>query len=315
MRWIFRLIMILVGIVAVTVAIGMWIYRDLPADELERRYATPPSQFVEVDGVRFHYRDEGAGPVIVLIHANWANMLDWQPWVEALRDSYRVVRFDMTGFGLTGPDPTGDYSVPRTVALLHQFTRALELERFTLTGASLGGTIAMHYSVTYPGRVERIVLVSPGALNPRVRGRTTPAELPRIADVLTVITPKALPRSILESGFGDPSRITEDLVTRWHDFMRREGNRAAQLARQRQYISGDIDAVIGRIDVPVLIMWGQLNKQVPVALADELVALLKQSPQVDTLIYPTAGHQLAQEIGARTAADMREYLDSWQTVK
>jgi pimeloyl-ACP methyl ester carboxylesterase len=314
MRWIVRALATLIGLTALAVAAAVWIYRDIPTDELELKYASPPSQFVEVDGVRFHYRDEGQGPVIVLIHANWANMLDWEPWVAALKDQYRVVRFDMTGFGLTGPDPTGDYSVPRTVDLLHQFTRALGLEHFTLTGASLGGTIAMHYSVTHPGRAERIVLVSPGALNPSVRGRSTPTEMPRTVDIVTVITPKAVPRRILEGAFGDPARVTEALVTRWHDFMLRDGNRAAQLARQRQYISGDIDTLIGRIDVPVLIMWGQLNKQVPVELADELVGLLVRSPKVDTVIYPTAGHQLVQEIGPKTGADMRRYLDSWKTV-
>ena len=314
MRWIVRALLTLVGLTAMAAAAGVWIYRDLPSDELERKYATPPSQFIEVDGVRFHYRDEGQGPAVVLIHANWANMLDWQPWVEALSDQYRVVRFDMTGFGLTGPDPTGDYSVPRTVDLLHQFTRALGLERFTLTGASLGGTIAMHYAVIHPRRVERMVLVSPGALNPGVRGRTKPAGLPRWVDLLTIYTPRAIPKAILEGAFGDPSRVTETLVTRWHEFMLREGNRAAQIARQRQYISGDIDALISRIDVPVFIMVGELNKQVPVALADELVTLLGRSPKVDLVIYPTAGHQLVQEIGPKTALDMRRYLDSWKIV-
>lgn len=310
MRWILNGLAILIGLIVAAFAIAAWVYRDIPAAKLEEIYATPPSAFVVVDGVRFHYRDEGAGPVVVLIHANWANLLDWDPWVAALRDQYRVVRFDMTGFGLTGPDPTGDYSVPRTVQLLHGFTTALALEEFTLAGASLGGTIAMHYSVTHPGRVERLVLVSPGALNPGVRGRTTPAELPRIADILTVITPRAIPRAILEGAAGDPSQVSEAMVTRWHDFLLRKGNRAAQLARQRQYISGDIDGLIRLINVPVLIMAGKLNKQVPVALADELVTLLSNSPQVDKLIYPAAGHQLAQEIGPQTGLDMRRYLDA-----
>ncbi len=314
MRWILNGLAILLGLPLAGLALAAWIYRDIPAAELERVYASPPSAFIEVDGVRFHYRDEGEGPVVVLIHANWANLIDWDPWVAALGDKYRVVRFDMTGFGLTGPDPSGDYSVPRTVELLNGFTNALGLEEFTLAGASLGGTIAMHFSVAHPGRAKRLVLVSPGALNPGVRGRTTPAELPWIADVLTVITPRALPRAILEGAAGDPTQVSDAMVTRWHDFLLREGNREGQLARQRQYISGDIDGLIQRIDIPVLIMAGELNKQVPVALAHELATLLSASPQVDTLIYPDAGHQLAQEIGAETGRDMRRYLDSWETV-
>ena len=61
---------------------------------------------------------------------------------------------------------------------------------------------------------------------------------------------------LLNSGFGDPSRITDELVTRWHDLLLREGQRDAQMARMRQYVSGDIDAVIANIQSPTLIMWG-----------------------------------------------------------
>lgn len=290
-------------------AVAAYQFQDIDPEILESRYATEPSRFVTIDGVRFHYRDEGAGPTVVLVHANWANMLDWDPWVDALKDSYRVVRFDMPGFGLTGPDPTGDYSIARTVSLLEELFATLNVDTFVLAGASLGGTIGMHYSVAHPGVIERLIFVSPGALNPRVRGRTTPPSIPQVFNVLTVITPRAIPHAILRSGFGDESRISEQLISRWHDFLLRKGNRLAQLDRQRQYISGDVDALIGEINVPVLIMWGSLNKQVPVELAGELADLLKSAPEIERIIYEDAGHQLAQEIGERTGQDVRAYLD------
>ncbi len=308
-RWLGKALLLCLAAAAVAAALGAWVYRDIPAATLEARYAGPASSFVSLSGVRFHYRDEGQGPVVVLIHANWANMIDWDPWVGQLADAYRVVRFDMAGFGLTGPDPSGDYSLRRTVDLLQELTSHLGLDRFILAGASLGGTVAMHYAVRHPEQVEQLILASPGALNPRVRGRSTPAELPALFDVLAVITPPAIPRAILRSGFGDPDRITPALVQRWHDFMLREGNRRAQLERQRQYVSGEIEALIGAIRVPTLLMWGEKNKQVPVALATEMRALLKSAPRVDMLIYPDAGHQLAQEIGPRSGRDVRNYLD------
>ncbi len=77
---------------------------------LEAKYASPASRFIHIDGVRIHYRDEGSGPAILLLHANFSNLLGWDPWAEALKDHYRVVRFDFPAFGLTGPDPGGDYS-------------------------------------------------------------------------------------------------------------------------------------------------------------------------------------------------------------
>ncbi len=312
-RWLAWATLALGGTLTITLGLAAWAYRDIPAGKIEAKYATPASRFISLDGVRLHYRDEGQGPTLVLIHANWANMIDWDPWVAALADAYRVVRFDMAGFGLTGPDPSGDYSLERTVSLLDHLVTHLGLERFTLAGASLGGTVAMHYASRYPNRVEQLILASPGALNPRVRGRNTPVELPIVFDWLAVVTPPAIPRALLRSGFGQPERITPELVERWHDLMLREGNRRAQLERQRQYVSGDIEGLIGNIQVPTLLMWGKQNKQVPVTLVDEMERLLVRSPRVDKLIYEDAGHQLAQEIGARSGRDIRAYLDAQRT--
>ncbi|MDH4023424.1 MAG: alpha/beta hydrolase, partial [Gammaproteobacteria bacterium] len=124
-----RFIVRVLGVVAVTGIIALvaalWVYRDIPAAELEARYAGPASRFITVDGARIHYRDEGSGPPVVLIHANFSNLIDWDPWVDALRDKYRVIRFDMTSHGLTGPDPTGDYSQERTLALTERLIDAL----------------------------------------------------------------------------------------------------------------------------------------------------------------------------------------------
>jgi pimeloyl-ACP methyl ester carboxylesterase len=203
---VFKWTLIAISAVVLLLLLGALVYRDIPTAELEAKYATPASKYLEVDGVRVHYRDEGTGPAVMLIHAHFASLLMWEPWAEALRDRYRVVRFDMTSHGLTGPDPSGDYSLTRTVALFEQFADRLGLERFALVGTSLGGTVAMHYTSRHPGRVDRLILISPGALNARTRGQSKPPEIPRIFDVLTVVTPRWLASTMLKGGFGDPSK-------------------------------------------------------------------------------------------------------------
>ena len=115
----------LLALSLVALLVALWAYRDIPAGELEAKYANNASRFMNIDGVRIHYRDEGEGPAIVLVHAHFASLLGWEPWVEALKDDYRVIRFDMTSHGLTGTDPSGDYSVERTVDLADRFIDAL----------------------------------------------------------------------------------------------------------------------------------------------------------------------------------------------
>ena len=98
-------------------------------------------------------------------------------------------------------------------------------------------------------------------------------------------------------------------MDRWHDLWRLEGQREAQLERLRQYVSGDIEDLIGQVSAPVLIQWGEENPQVHVELAGELARLLKNSPQVETIIYPGVGHMAIQEAPLRTAADAGAWLD------
>lgn len=307
-RLIGRSFAVLAALVAMAVVYGLLTQRDRPAAALEARYATPPSKFIVVDGVRFHYRDEGTGPVVVLLHANFSNLLDWEPWVEALQDRYRVIRFDMTSHGLTGPDPTGDYTLERTLKLTEDLFDALGLQKMTLAGISLGGTVSIHYTAKHPERVERLILLNPGSLEAKEGMRSR--GLPKVAYVLEYLLPRALPRSMLASGFGDPAKLPESLVDRWYDLWMRDGQRKAQLDRLAQYKAGDIDGLIRSLRVPVLLMWGKENKTAEFHQSAIFLELLKDAPSVKFIAYPGLGHMALEEDGARLARDVRAWLDA-----
>ena len=99
-------------LVAVVVALLLvaGFHADRSAAELEARYATAPSKFVEVDGLRIHYRDRGEGPAIILLHGSNSSLFTWEGWSQALAPTHRVVTLDLPGHGLTGPDPKERYS-------------------------------------------------------------------------------------------------------------------------------------------------------------------------------------------------------------
>jgi pimeloyl-ACP methyl ester carboxylesterase len=299
-------VLALLGVSALAVA--LWAYRDIPAAELEARYAGPDSRFITIDGVRIHYRDEGTGPTVVLLHANFSNLIDWDPWVDALKDRYRVVRFDMTSHGLTGPDPTGDYTQQRTVLLTERFIDALGLDKFTLGGTSMGGTVAIHYTAAHPERVERLILLSPGSLEGRERKRR--GSVPKVGYVLKYILPRALPQAMLRSGFGDPTRLPDSLVDRWYDMWMREGQREAQLDRLSQYQAGDIEGLIRSLRVPVLLLWGEANSTAVFEQSVEFRQLLENVPVLKFISYPGVGHMAVEEAGPAIGKDVRAWLDT-----
>ena len=310
MRWLRYLAWILGGLLAAGAAAFLaaaWVYRDIPAEVLEAKYTSPASRFLNVDGVRIHYRDEGSGPPVVLIHANFGSLLSWDGWVDTLKDQHRVLRFDMTGHGLTGPDPSGDYSLERTVELTGRFVDALGLDRFTLGGTSIGGTVAMHYAAAHPERVERLILLSPGALEGR-KMQSGGFRLPRAANVLRYVTPRALAEFMLKSRFGDPSKVDDALVDRWYEMWLREGQREAILARLRAYSSADLGQVAAALRVPTLILWGEQNPQAEVSQAAELRKMLVNAPEVQLITYPGVGHMAADEAGPVIARDVLAWM-------
>lgn len=310
MKTFLRIVAVLAALLVTAFGLAAWAYRDIPGPELEARYAGPASasRFIGIDGVRMHYRDEGSGPAVVLLHANFSNLIDWDPWVEALRDRYRVVRPDFTSHGLTGPDPTGDYTQERTLALTEKFIDALGLDRVTIGGTSMGGTMAIHYTARHPERVERLILLSPGSLEGRERKERS-GEIPRFVYGLARILPRALPEAMLREGFGRPENLPPELVDRWHDMWRREGNREAQLDRLSQYQAGDIEGLIRSIRVPVLLLWGEANTTAVFSQSVQFRQLLGDAPSLTFISYPAVGHMAVEEAGPAIGRDVRAWLD------
>lgn len=318
MRWIKRILGALLGLIAfiaLLLLVGAAVYRDVPASEVEAKWARPPSKFVVIDGVRLHYRDEGRGPAVVLLHANYSSLFMWEPWVAKLRDDYRVIRVDLPAHGLTGPEPNGNYTLERIQTLFERFVDERGLGRFTVVGTSIGGTVAMRYTAAHPERIERLVLISPGSLEARVRGRTTPANVPRVADLLGYVTPKSFTRFLLTNDYGDPARLSDAVTDEWYDMWMREGNRLAMINLLRQYVSGGVEDKIRAVKAPVLLIWGEKNKRVPLALAYETQKLLENSPEVKLEILPGIGHMLVQEAPQQSAQLIRRYLDERTSLK
>ena len=294
---------------ALALAVALWAYRDIPAETLEAKYAGPASRFINIDGVRMHYRDEGSGPAVVLIHANFASLIGWDPWVEALEDSYRVLRMDMTSHGLTGPDPTGDYTQERTLELIEKFIDTMDLGTFTIGGTSMGGTMAIHYAYRHPERIDNLILLSPGSLEGKERKESGRGDVPDSAYVLKYIMPRALPAFMLRSGFGDTSKLTDELIDRWYDIWMREGQREAQLDRLKQYKAGDIEDIIRALRPPTLLMWGEANTTADFEQAAHFRELLENVESLTFISYPGVGHMAVQEAGEETGRDVRAFLD------
>ncbi len=282
-------------------------HRDRSTEELLAKYGTPASQFIELDGARIHFRDEGSGPILVLLHASFASLTMWEPWAAQLKSNYRVVRFDLTSHGLTGADPSGNYSMARTLELFERFLAARGIDRFTIVGTSVGGTIGIRYAAQHPERVERLVLINPGAIEGK-RMKPGRDKVPDWANILTVYTPRSFAKYMLTSAYGDKSLVSDTLIDEWWEMWLHAGNRAAILDRLRQYKAADIDAQLGRVRVPVLLVWGERDPQTPLEQAAELKRLLTSAPAVELEVLKGVGHMAVQEAPRATLAAIVPFI-------
>ncbi len=299
------LVLVVVGAVVMSWA------PDRPVSALAARWAPPPSKFVELAGMRVHLRDEGpaADPVpIVLIHGTSASLHTWQGWVRALSDRHRVISFDLPGFGLTGPSPDGDYTIEAYVRFMQSLLDQLGIQRCVLAGNSLGGNVAWETAYALPDRVETLVLVDAGGYPPTSTSVPIGFRLARIP-VLSRLTQSLLPRGLIEASlrnvYGDPAKVTADLVARYYDLTLRDGNRQALVQRFAQSDFGAHASRIAALKLPTLILWGGRDRLIPPDDAEHFHRDIAGSRLV---VFDTLGHVPQEEDPARTVAVLEDFL-------
>lgn len=287
-------------------------WRTIPMPELYAKYGSPQSRFLEVDGMRIHYQVEGEGPPLLLLHGVLASLRTWDGWVARLRGHFSIVRIDLPGFGLTGPMINGDYTPDHAIGLFEKIRALLGYERFHLAGNSLGGFLSWYYAVHHPERVQKLVLIDPLSYPQRMPALVRFATLPLVAQ----ITPYCVPRFFVAAGvhqvYGDPSRITPALVDQYHELLLRAGNRGAMIEYFKnadEYFSLNaptpLHVRIPGLKPPTLLMWGDLDRWLPVAHVERWKA---DVPQLQTKIYPGIGHVAMEEIPEQSAADALAFL-------
>ena len=154
---------IVLTISAISLAgIGLWLYSpDKTSAELAPKYLRAPTDFIDVAGLRLHIRDDGlrAAPAVIMLHGFGASLHTWEPWATAFAAQMRVIRFDLPGFGLTGADPSGNYSDERSLEIIIGLMDKLGLARASLIGNSIGGRIAWKFAAMHLARTDRLVLI------------------------------------------------------------------------------------------------------------------------------------------------------------
>ena len=252
----------------VVIILGLILYSpDIPVSNLMSKYANQYSKFIEIDGMNVHYRDQGKGETIILLHGTGASLHTWDKWTDKLKNSYRVIRLDLPAYGLTGPHPENKYSISEYSEFLNSFVNQLKLNDFILSGNSLGGSISWYYASVYPEKVQLLSLLSPGGfLN---NDNESPlviklARAPVINKILRYVTPRFFIKNTLKEVYYDENKLTDLKIDTYRDMNLRENNRKSFISRSLLKPKDHTNR-LKLISAPTQIIWGNEDAWIPVS--------------------------------------------------
>ena len=288
---------------------------DIPLETLKEKYANSDSKFIEVDGMSVHYRIEGLAQdsiPLVLLHGTGASLHTWDGWVNALKTERKIIRLDLPAYGLTGPNPTSDYSQEFYASFINDFLTKLGVKKCIIAGNSLGGSIGWNFAVKYPEKVSKMILVDAGGYP--MKSKSVPiafqvAGLPVIKNLFKYVTPRFIVQKSIENVYADKSKVTEVLVDRYFELSLRNGNRQAFIDRMSEFRNKGIvnvkTAKIKDLLMPTLIIWGEKDLLIPLEVGEKFHADL---PNDTLVVFKNLGHTPMEEDAAKTVAVVKEFL-------
>ncbi len=269
-------------------------------------HATPEETgFVEVSGAPLYYEVAGDGPVLVLIHEGLADSRMYDDQFRVFAQRYRVVRYDLHGFGRSGT-PTQPYTHSEDLGTLLDH---LGIERAALLGMSLGGGIALDFAVTYPARVDALALLAAGIgglslvdMDPATAALAAPvAEAFKSGDFVRAIELSV--RLWVDGTERSPEEVDPGVRERFRELYTDVLRRLREGGRQADPLDPPTYTRLGEIAAPTLVVVGSGDIPAVRNLAD---VLARSIPNAGEVVLPRLAHLLNLE---RPAVVNRLVLD------
>jgi pimeloyl-ACP methyl ester carboxylesterase len=258
------------------------------------------SRTVQVQGHRVYYLAEGPsnGPAVVLVHGLGARAEYWDHLAPYLAKSgFRVYIPDLIGYGRSDRPADFSYSMRDEAAVVVGFMDALGLKQVELGGWSMGGWIAVLVAAEHPERVSRLMLFDAAGLYAPPQfdvALFTPSTTAQLDQLKALLSPHPQPI---------PAYLARDILRNF-----RLNGWVVQRALATMLTAQDVvDNILPQLKMPVLLVWGSLDRITPLDLGETMHRLIPQS-QLD--VFPGCGHMAPIEcsaaVGPKVVAFARE---------
>ncbi len=271
-----------------------------------QKYTTDDSRFLVIDGSLVHYRIEGQGSPLLLVHGAFSSLHTFDKWTPLLTRRHQVIRLDLPGFGLSDSMQGHDYSIKALVRFLTKFLDQIGVAQCSIAGSSLGGWLAWEMALRQSSKVDKLILIASAGF---MEEMSVPlpfkvARTPVLGKVMKYAIKKSVLRKFLNQVFVDQKQVTEELVDRYYDLISKEGNPEAFYALANGQYKSRTNK-LKNIKAPTLIMWGEQDAWLPIENGYWFQVCI---PNSQLIVYEGVGHIPMEEIPERTARDLLKFL-------
>ena len=247
-------------------------------------------KFITLDGRSTHYIEQGQGDPVILIHGFNMDLNTWLFNIEALAEHHRVYAFDLWGLGYSTREPL-DYGYDLYVEQLSAFMDALDIQKASLIGHSMGGGTAIKFGLENSERVNKLVLVDAAGLPSSLPLRAKLFTLPGVGEFLLGINSNFFRRKNLQDlWIYDKDILTEKLFDQLTKFQKIKGTKEVLMLILRKEFFHTLGSEIGQLgssDIPIMILWGRDEVNISLEKGQEMHRILEGS-RLD--IIDRAGH-------------------------
>jgi pimeloyl-ACP methyl ester carboxylesterase len=282
------------------------------SDWVNRRMYPFESRYLEVEGGRLHYVDEGEGATVLMVHGTPTWSFLYRHQIRELSRDHRVVAFDHLGFGLSDKPEHWRYRPRDHAENLRALIDRLGLAEVTLVVHDFGGPIGLSYAIDQPENVRALVLFNTWMWS--LRG--TAAE--KMSKFMSGRLGRFLytrmnfsPRVLVRVAFGDRTKLTREVHRHYLDAFSSPEERQGPWVLARELIGSSdwyesLWAGRERIaEKPALVLWG---KKDPAFGADALERWRSVLTRARIVEFPHAGHFVQEEAAEESSAEIREFL-------
>jgi pimeloyl-ACP methyl ester carboxylesterase len=257
---------------------------------------------VDVKGLRIGYERTGTGPPLVLLHGFVADgMATWRGQLEGLCDEFNVVAWDAPGAGRSS-DPPPSFGITDYAECLAGFVKSLGLTRVHVVGFSFGGIVALQLLRRHRPIPVTLVLAGAYAGWTGSLGHAGAEERLRLSERVASLPPAEFVAAMVPSMFSvsAPPECVEDFTASVAQF-----RPAGFLAMARASAEADLTDILGDIDVPTLLLFGDADVRAPFDVGERLHAAIPGSRLV---VMPGVGHVSSVEAPEHFNREVRHFL-------